>query len=215
MKTLNAEFVANHDSEDNRTMMQLHRLPNGRYRLTTSRLQVRENGRWHTVPADGSAKGKDRENIRFSDTSEELTEVQALDWYVANVMPEELRQVIQKHLGELITANVPKAWEGPLDRYCAAHHVSRNEAAQRALTACLTGERAAKAELLEAEGIAALIQSLQASMARKYGTDVSTDAGAATLFVSHDGVSLTDGANRVVAMRASSASRALAKTIQG
>jgi hypothetical protein len=46
------------------------------------------------------------------------------------------------------------------------------------------------------------IMHLQDTLARRFGTGFDTDCGAGTLYISHDGVSLTDARSRIVAQRA-------------
>lgn len=48
------------------------------------------------------------------------------------------------------------------------------------------------------------IEQLQAAMAVRFGGDCDTESGAATLYLAHDRVSLTDGENQVVAKSANS-----------
>jgi ribosomal protein S6E (S10) len=55
------------------------------------------------------------------------------------------------------------------------------------------------------------ILHLQDAIAKRFGCDFETDTGAGTLFISHDGVSLTNPRSSIVALRAASAARELAK----
>ncbi len=53
------------------------------------------------------------------------------------------------------------------------------------------------------------IVHLQSAVAKKYGRDFNTDAGAGTMYISHDGVSLTNPRSSIVAQRSGSIARQL------
>ena len=55
------------------------------------------------------------------------------------------------------------------------------------------------------------IKHLQGAIATRFGTGFDTDSGAGTLYISHDGVSVTDARSRIVAQRTRSAARQLEK----
>ena len=55
------------------------------------------------------------------------------------------------------------------------------------------------------------IEHLQGAIAKRFGCGFDTDSGAGTLYISHDGVSLTDARSRIVAQRARSVARQLEK----
>ena len=53
------------------------------------------------------------------------------------------------------------------------------------------------------------IEHLQGAIASRFGTDFGTDSGAGTLYISHDGVSLTNPHSRIAAQRTGSIARQL------
>lgn len=53
------------------------------------------------------------------------------------------------------------------------------------------------------------ILHLQDAIAKRFGCDLKTDSGSGTLYISHDGVSLTNPNSRMVAQRANSIAREL------
>ena len=55
------------------------------------------------------------------------------------------------------------------------------------------------------------IAHLQAVIAKRFGRDFDTGSGAGTLYISHDGVSLTNPRSSIVAQRVSSIARELAR----
>jgi hypothetical protein len=55
------------------------------------------------------------------------------------------------------------------------------------------------------------IEHLQGAIASRFGTGFDTDYGAGTIYISHDGVSLTDARSRIVAQRAGTIARQLEK----
>ncbi|MGI8436109.1 MAG: hypothetical protein ACR2NX_04295 [Chthoniobacterales bacterium] len=61
----------------------------------------------------------------------------------------------------------------------------------------------------------AAIKYLQDGIAELFGCDFETESGAGTLYISHDGVSMTNPNSSLVGQRASSVARELAKAEQG
>ncbi len=127
--TEHAELIANHDADDNRTAAYLYRTKEGKYFLRTEKMQIRKGRAWHEVPMDGSAKGH---KVRIAEEITGLTENQAIDWFVANLVPKCFAASIQEQLGHLVSFDLGELAE-PLARYCKDKGVTSAQAVDHAL----------------------------------------------------------------------------------
>ena len=195
--TEHAELIANHDADDNSVSAYLYRTSERKYFLRTERLQMQKGRTWHPAPMDGSAKGH---KARIAEEIIGLTENQAIDWFVANLVPKCFATSIQEQLGQLVSFDLGELAE-PLARYCKDKGVTNEQALERALR-----DYTQPAHVTETEKA---IVHLQDAVAKRFGRDFGTDSGAGTLYISHDGVSLTNHHSSIVAQRASSIARQL------
>jgi hypothetical protein len=176
-----AEIIANDDAADNSVSQYLYRTKEGKYFLQTEKMQIHKGGKWIDYPMDGSARGVPKEAFRHDETETPMTENEAVDWYLATVAPEPLAKAIRKQIGTLVSVELGDLAE-PLARFCRDKGVSAAENA---------------------------IVYLQSVVAKRFGCDFGTDAGAGTIYISHDGVSLTNPQSSIVAQRAGSIARQL------
>lgn len=94
--TENAEEITHQDAVDDSVSMYLYRTQEGRYFLRTEKLQIRKGSKWVDVPMDGSSRGVSRDGFRSDEVITPMTEHEAIDWYVATVMPEPLAKAVQQ-----------------------------------------------------------------------------------------------------------------------
>jgi hypothetical protein len=89
-------------------------------------------------------------------------------------------------------------------RYCGDRPETPSTALNRAVGQFLPVKYITQAR---AQIVIDAIRVLKNELAQRYGTEVNTDAGASTIYISHDRASLTDQNNRVVARRPESIAR--------
>jgi hypothetical protein len=147
---------------------------------------------------DGTAYPLPKGSVRFRGTIKPLSEEQAIDWVVETLLPECLATVIQDRIGKLVSFDLGELAE-PLARYCKDKGVTNEQALERALR-----DYTQPAHVTEKA-----IVHLQDAVAKRFGRDFGTDSGAGTLYISHDGVSLTNPHSRIAAQRVGSITRQL------
>ncbi len=120
--TKHATEIANNDTE--KSASELYRTNKGKYFLQKRKVQARKDGAWRYVLPDG--KAYDAGLItRWVIENIELTENQALDWYIATLVPKCLVRAIRAQGGKQ-----DSAWCEIFD-YCLALGMKddRNETA--------------------------------------------------------------------------------------
>jgi hypothetical protein len=200
--TENAELIANHDAENNGTATYLYRTKEGRYFLHIEKIQVHRRGVWRDHPMDGTAKGPSR----FANTIKPLSEERAIDWAIGTLLPGCLATLIQDRIGKLVSFDLGDL-AGPLARYCKDKGVTASHAVERAILSGIVSP-AGDRESRQNETEKAIVH-LQNAVARRFGCDFDTDSGRGTIYISHDGVSLTNPRSTIVAQRANSIARHL------
>lgn len=224
--TKNAEEIVWHDAEDNKTSAYLYRTNKGKYFLRTDKLQIRKGRTWCDVPMDGSAKGH---KVRIAEEIIGLTENQAIDWFVANLVPKCFAASIQEQLGQLVSFDLGEL-EEPFARYCKDNGVTRSQAFHRALRewnrlsaaqrlSAIRDDRTlrdyTRLEACEVDETEKAIVHLQTAVAKCFGKTMDTECGAATLSISHDRIILTNAGSIVIAEQIDSGSGSITRHLNG